>query len=158
MRTGTKFVVITALFFGTFYSISPDAEAATLRSSAMASAKTQKGAKYVWGREGGYSRGYDCSGLTRWAYRQHGKTIPRTAQAQYNKSRHVSPKNRRAGDLIFIRDARGHVYHVGIFTGVRGGKGYMINANYGKTTKHIVGEFPVKNYTAGSSYASYGEY
>lgn len=157
--TASKIVLIFVLAFGTVTVSVPSAEAApTLRSAALASANTQKGAKYVWGHEGGYSKGYDCSGLTKWAYKQHGKTLPRTAQGQYNKSHHISIKDRKPGDLIFIRDARGYVYHVGIFTGVRNGKGYMLNANSGRTTAHKVGEWPVTNYTDGSPSAVYGRY
>jgi cell wall-associated NlpC family hydrolase len=103
MNSTTKYVVVTALFLGTFFSFSPDAEAApSLRSAAMASANTQKGARYVYGAEGGYSKGYDCSGLIYWAYNQHGKKLYRTAQDQYNHSHHVAAKDRKPGDLIFI--------------------------------------------------------
>jgi cell wall-associated NlpC family hydrolase len=158
MNSTTKLVAIFVLAFGVFSVSVPNAEAATLRNAAMASANTQKGAKYVWGREGGYSRGYDCSGLTKWAYKQHGKTLPRTAQDQYNKSQHVSPQNRKPGDLIFIRDSRGRVYHVGIFTGVRGGKGWILNASNGDYRGHKVLEAPVQEYTAGSPTAVYGRY
>jgi cell wall-associated NlpC family hydrolase len=158
MNRITKLAVILALAIGSLLLSAPDADAATLRSAAMASANTQKGAKYVYGAEGGYSKGYDCSGLIYWAYKRHGKTLARTAQSQYNHSHHISAKDRRPGDLIFIRDARGHVYHVGIFTGVRNGKGYMLNANSGRTTAHKVAEFPVSNYTAGSPTAVYGRY
>jgi cell wall-associated NlpC family hydrolase len=159
MNSTSKIAVIFAMAFGTFFVTMPHAEAATtLRYAAMASANTQKGARYVYGAEGGYSRGYDCSGLIYWSYKQHGKILPRTAQSQYNHSHQVKAKDRKPGDLIFIEDRRNHVYHVGIFTGVRNGKGYMLNANYGRTTKHIVGEFPVTNYTYGSPHAVYGRY
>jgi cell wall-associated NlpC family hydrolase len=157
--TVSKIVLIFVLAFGTVSVSMPSAEAApTLRSAAMASANTQKGAKYVWGAAGPYSKGYDCSGLIYWAYKQHGKTLPRVAQDQYNHSTHISAGSRQPGDLVFIRDARGHVYHVGIFTRVYKGKGMMVNANYGRTTAHIVGEWPISNYTYGSPYASYGRY
>lgn len=159
MKSSMKYVVVTALMLGTFLATQPDAEAATsLRTAAMASANTQKGAKYVYGREGGYSRGYDCSGLVKWSYKQHGKTLPRTAQEQYNKSTHIAYKNRKPGDLIFIRDARGHVYHVGIYTGFRNGKSYMINANTGSYRGRKVVEAPVSEYTAGSPTAVVGRY
>lgn len=158
MKDGTKYVIITTLFIGIFFAYSPNAEAATLRSAAMASAKTQKNAKYKYGATGGYSRGYDCSGLVYWSYKKHGKTLPRTAQAQYNKSKHISPSNRRPGDLIFIKDRYGRVYHVGIFTGVRNHKGYMINANTGSYRGRKVVEAPVQEYTKGSPYAVYGRY
>jgi cell wall-associated NlpC family hydrolase len=153
-----KLLIVVAMAFAGVAIFAPDAGAVTLRSSAMASASTQKGAKYVYGAEGGYSRGYDCSGLLWWAYRKHGKTLPRTAQEQYNRSKHISPRDRKPGDLIFIRDARGHVYHAGIFTGVRSGKGYMINANTGSYRGRKVVEAPVREYTTGSPTAVYGRY
>ena len=159
MNRTTQLVVTIALALSAFSVTVPEANAATLRSAAMASAKTQKGAKYNYGAEGGYSRGYDCSGLTYWAYKKHGKKLPRTAQGQYNKAKKISAKSRRAGDLIFIHDRYNYnrVSHVGIFTGVRKGKGYILNANSGRTTRHIVGEWPVTNYTAGYRYyATYG--
>lgn len=159
MNSTKKFVVILAMAFGTLAVSMPNAEAApTLRSAAMASASTQKGSHYSYGAEGGYSRGYDCSGLIYWSYRQHGKTLYRTAQQQYNHSKHVSPKDRKPGDLIFIQNRYNHVYHVGIFTGVRGGKGYMINANTGSYRGRKVVEAPVSEYTAGSPHAVYGRY
>lgn len=158
MNRTTRIVVVLALALGIFALSIPGSEAATLRSSAMASAKTQKGAKYVYGAEGGYSRGYDCSGLVYWAYKKHGKTLPRVAQDQYNRSQKVSPSSRRAGDLIFIRDSRGRVYHAGIFTGVRNGVGYMLNANTGSYRGRKVVEAPIKEYTAGSPTAVYGRY
>lgn len=159
MNSVHKLTVIFTLAFGVVVAGVSDAEAApTLRNKAMASANTQKGARYVWGAEGGYSKGYDCSGLVWWAYKQHGKTLPRTAQQQYNKSTHISAKNRKPGDLIFIKDRYGNVYHVGIFTGVRNGKGYMTNANTGSYRGRKVVEAPVSEYTAGSPYAVYGRY
>lgn len=158
MNSTAKFVVISAVFFWAFNVISPPAEAATsVRIAAMASAKTQKGAKYVYGREGGYSRGYDCSGLIKWAYKQRGKTLPRTAQEQYNRSKHIAYKDRKPGDLIFIAQ-NGHVYHVGIYTGMRNGVSYMVNANSGSYRGRKVVEAPVKEYTAGSPYALVGQY
>lgn len=159
MNGYTRCVAITVATFWAFFAFMPEAEAATtLRSSAMASARTQKGADYVYGATGGYSKGYDCSGLVLWAYKKHGKTLPRTAQQQYNSSKKIAAKDRKPGDLIFIRDARGYVYHVGIYTGYRSGKGWMLNANSGRTTAHKVGEWPVKNYTDGSPTAVYGRY
>lgn len=159
MNSVHRITVIFALGLGLVIGSVSNAEAApTLRSSAMASAKTQKGAKYVWGAEGGYSRGYDCSGLIYWSYRKHGKTLPRVAKDQYNRSKKVSPKDRKPGDLIFIRDSRGRVYHVGIFTGVRDGKGWMVNANTGSYRGRKVVEAPVREYTAGSPTAVYGRY
>lgn len=159
MNCTTKYVVVSALMMGTFFTFASRAEAATtLRSAAMTSANTQKGAKYVWGAEGGYSKGYDCSGLIYWSYRQHGKTLYRTAQSQYNHSQHIVAKDRKPGDLIFIEDRYNNVYHAGIFTGVRDGKGYMINANTGPYRGYKVVEAPISEYTYGYPHAVYGRY
>lgn len=159
MNRTAKLVVTVAMALGVISISVPDAEAATsLRIAAMGSAKTQKGAKYVWGAEGGYSKGYDCSGLTYWSYKQHGKTLPRTAQSQYNHSHHISPKDRKAGDLVFIEDRYNNVYHVGIFVGVRNGKGWMVNANTGSYRGRKVVEAPISEYTYGSPHAVYGRY
>jgi len=159
MNSVHRITVVFALGLGLVIGSVSNAEAApTLRSSAMASAKTQKGAKYVYGNEGGYSKGYDCSGLIYWSYRQHGKTLPRVAQDQYNRSKKVASKDRKPGDLIFIKDRYGRVYHVGIFTGVRDGMGWMVNANTGSYRGRKVVEAPVKEYTYGSPYAVYGRY
>jgi cell wall-associated NlpC family hydrolase len=96
--------------------------------------------------------------LIYWSYRQHGKTLYRTAQQQYNHSHHVSPADRKSGDLVFIEDRYNHVYHVGIFTGVRNHKGYMVNANTGSYRGRKVVEAPISEYTHGSPHAVYGRY
>jgi cell wall-associated NlpC family hydrolase len=159
MNSTSKIAVIFALAFGTVFVSVPNAEAApTLRQAAMASANTQKGARYVYGAEGGYSKGYDCSGLIKWSYKQHGKTLPRTAQDQWNHSHHISAGSRQPGDLVFIHDARGHVYHVGILTRIYKGHGYMVNANTGSYRGRKVVEAPIYEYTSGSPYATYGRY
>lgn len=157
MKNTAKFVAILAFAITGLSVNMPNADAATLRSAAMASAKTQIGARYHYGASGGYSNGYDCSGLTYWSYRQHGKILSRTAQSQYNNSHKVNASKRQPGDLIFIV-SRGRVTHVGIFTGVKHGKGYMINANSGSYRGKKVVEAPVTDYTAGSPYAVYGRY
>lgn len=159
MKNLIKLLVIPVLALGFVVTTAPQSEAAvTLRGSALTSANTQKGARYVYGAEGGYSRGYDCSGLIYWAYKKHGKILPRTAQEQYNRSTKVAANSRRVGDLIFIKNSRGYVYHVGIYTGFRNGKGYMLNANTGSYRGRKVVEAPITEYTAGSPYAVYGRY
>ena len=161
MNSVHKITITLAVFLSVIIGGVSDAEAApTLRASAMASAKTQKGAKYVYGREGGYSKGYDCSGLIKWSYKQHGKTLPRTALDQYKNSKHIAAKDRKPGDLIFISSNKNYknIYHVGIFTGVKNGKGYMVNANSGSYRGRKVVEAPVIEYTVGKPQEFYGRY
>lgn len=122
----------------------------------MSTAAAQKGDPYQWGAEGP-SR-FDCSGLTYYSYRVNGKTLPRTAQAQYNKSKHVAPSSRRPGDLVFIGRSSGSIYHVGVYAGYWSGKGWMWNANTGSYRGRKVVLAPVSEYTAGAPRAYYGRF
>lgn len=121
---------------------------------ALAVARSQLGDRYSQANPQGPDH-WDCSGLTRYAYGRAGIALPRTAQQQYNATGRVAPAHRQTGDLIFI-GSPGHIYHAGIFAGVRNGKGYMVNANTGAYRGRKVVEAPVSEYTAGSPRAYYG--
>ncbi|MGW1436825.1 C40 family peptidase [Streptomyces griseus] len=128
------------------------AEAATLKQKVLKIAKGKKGSPYQWGAAGPHR--FDCSGLTSYAYKEAGKKIPRTAQGQYNKSKHISPKSRKPGQLVFIGRSSTGIYHVGIYAGFWNGKGWMWDSpKPGRT----VGLHPIRNYTAGKPRAYYGE-
>lgn len=117
------------------------AEAASvpLRVKAMKVAEAQKGDRYQYGAVGP-SR-FDCSGLIYYSYKKEGKKLPRTAQAQYNKSKHISAKSRKAGDLVFFGGTRS-IYHVGIYVG----NGKIVNANTGSYRGRKVVVAPVSEY------------
>jgi cell wall-associated NlpC family hydrolase len=83
------------------------------REKILRAAASQLGVKYLWGGES-EKNGFDCSGLTQWAYAQGGVKIPRTAQEQYNYMRHVSSPS--PGDLVFFGSSKTDVSHVGIVT------------------------------------------
>jgi cell wall-associated NlpC family hydrolase len=89
------------------------------------------GQPYVYGGSG--PGGFDCSGLTSWAWRAAGVSLPRTAQAQYNAVRHIPISALQPGDLVFYGSAGG-IYHVGIYVG--GGR--MIHAPHsGQVVSYI---------------------
>ncbi|GGQ26864.1 C40 family peptidase [Streptomyces roseolilacinus] len=93
----------------------PPAHAApAVANKALKVAASKQGAPYQWGAMGPYR--FDCSGLTLYSYKRAGKKLPRTAQAQYNKTRQVAKSDRRKGDLVFFH-GNGGVYHVGIYAG-----------------------------------------
>ncbi|MEU2766921.1 C40 family peptidase [Streptomyces diastaticus] len=92
----------------------PEAAAATHAAKALRIASSKKGSPYQYGATG--PRRFDCSGLTLYSYKKAGKTLPRTAAQQHNRTKRVSPANRRKGDLVFFHSG-GNVYHVGIYAG-----------------------------------------
>ncbi|MFF1464424.1 C40 family peptidase [Streptomyces sp. NPDC058330] len=94
-----------------------DAEAATHSAKALKIAASKKGAPYRWGAAGPHR--FDCSGLTLYSFKKAGKKLPRTAQQQYNSTRHLTRSQRQRGDLVFFHSGS-DVYHVGIYAG--GGK------------------------------------
>jgi len=86
----------------------------------------------IYYRYGGTTTaGFDCSGFTSYVYRQVGKSIPRTAEAQRAASTKVS--NPVPGDLIFFGFP---AYHVGIYAG---GNQMYDSPRTGKTTGlHVI--------------------
>jgi cell wall-associated NlpC family hydrolase len=64
--------------------------------------------------------GFDCSGLTQYVYGHYGKSIPRTAEAQFEHFRRESKSRAWGGDLVFFHedsDPNSYVYHVAIYEG-----------------------------------------
>jgi cell wall-associated NlpC family hydrolase len=93
------------------------AEAATQAATALGVAASKKGSPYQWGATG--PNRFDCSGLTLYSFKQAGRTLPRTAAAQYRSTQHISAASRQAGDLVFFHYGSSYasVYHVGIYAG-----------------------------------------
>ena len=100
------------------------------RAGIVRTAEQFLGLHYLWG---GLSRwGYDCSGLTWAAYRAHGITIPRDADAQFAAGRPVPLTQMLPGDLLFYEHPV--VGHVAMYVG--GGK--MIEAPNSRSEVRIV--------------------
>jgi len=88
-------------------------------ATAVAEAKRQLGKPYRWGGAGPDS--FDCSGLTMWAWRAAGVSLPHYSGAQYSETTHIPLSELQPGDLVFFyRD----LSHVGIYVG----GGQMIHA------------------------------
>ena len=73
------------------------------------------GYSYVWG-SANPSVGFDCSGLTSYAYKQVGVNLPHSSQAQFNNGYAVDTNNLKPGDLVFFSFGGGSIDHVGMIT------------------------------------------
>ena len=100
---------------------SPGGAQAKAKSSQSASPKAQTivaaaesavGSPYVSG--GTDPSGFDCSGLTTWAFKRAGIRLPRTSFDQYQVGRAVQPSDIKPGDLVFWSTDGPGASHVGI--------------------------------------------
>jgi cell wall-associated NlpC family hydrolase len=79
-------------------------------------ASRYKGVRYRWG--GSSRNGFDCSGFTRYIYRQHaGVDLPHSASAQFRMGTPVPRDQLKPGDLVFFQTYRRGASHVGIYIG-----------------------------------------
>jgi cell wall-associated NlpC family hydrolase len=114
----------------------PDTDSSKNGDGLVDAAKKELGVPYVYGGGGCGGKsdgGFDCSGLTQYAGCQalH-KTIPRTAQEQYDSSmgKKIKRSDAQEGDFLFWGtdgNCKTGVEHVGISMG-DSKKGYFINA------------------------------
>jgi hypothetical protein len=96
-------------------------EASSRAATALAAARSALGTPYAWGGTG--PGGFDCSGLTYWAYQHAGVALPRTSQEQMRAGRRVPLAQARPGDLVVYRDDASHV-------AMYVGNGWVIHAPY----------------------------
>ncbi|SMC80570.1 C40 family peptidase [Sporomusa malonica] len=85
-------------------------------SQILASARNMLGQPVVWGGASP-ARGFDCSGLVQYVYRQAGINLPRTADLQFLVGRTVSPLALQPGDLVYFTTYEPGASHVGIYIG-----------------------------------------
>lgn len=101
-----------------FFSFSgPRAEKSLKGTNVIETARNQIGKRY---RPGGASpqKGFDCSGLVWWSYKQHGINVPRITTDQAKTGKAVSKKAARPGDIVIFRTSdspRG--LHSGLYCG-----------------------------------------
>ena len=86
---------------------------------AVDTAMAQRGKPYVWAAGGPGS--FDCSGLTSFAYRAAGVSLPHSSRMQSQMGQAVPRDQLQPGDLVFFYSP---VSHVGIYIG----NGQMVHA------------------------------
>ena len=98
---------------------------------AVAMARAQIGKPYVWAGSGPDS--FDCSGLTMYAWRSAGVSLPHSTYAQWAATPHISQSDLQPGDLVYFRG----LGHMAMYSG----GGMMIEAAHSGTN---VREVPLR--------------
>jgi peptidoglycan DL-endopeptidase CwlO len=102
--------------------------------AALSAARSQIGTPYV--TAGAAPGGFDCSGLTMWAFRQAGISLPRTSYSQFGMGTPVSRAAIQAGDLVFFNTSGAGASHVGIATSAS----TAISATTHGVREHAIGD------------------
>ena len=98
----------------------PAVASSSAAQKAVDTALAQRGDMYLYGATG--PDRFDCSGLTSFAYKAAGITIPRTSKAQSTFGTPVSKADLKPGDLVFFYSP---VSHVGMYIG----NGQMVHSS-----------------------------
>jgi LysM repeat protein len=107
LLTRRTFLLATAFSGASLALWSPEAGADTPGAAAVRAARSQLGVPYRWkGADPGV--GFDCSGLTMWAWSQVGVGLNHSSYDQAAMFDAVSTNNLALGDLVF-NESRGHV-------------------------------------------------
>lgn len=117
----------------------------TVQAQVVQTALQYLGVPYVWGGES--PAGFDCSGLVKYVYAQHGVLLPHASSIQFNMGAPVPPDQLQPGDLVFFYGSTAP-QHVGMYVG----KGKYIEApNFGEVVK-------ISNLSFDSDYAGARRY
>ena len=82
-------------------------------AGAIATAESVIGTPYQYGGSSPEG-GFDCSGLTMWAWGRAGVSLPHSSAAQYEALPHVDRSGLQPGDLVFFYNP---IHHVGLYVG-----------------------------------------
>jgi cell wall-associated NlpC family hydrolase len=86
-------------------------------------AMDQRGKMYKWGAVGPTL--FDCSGLTMFAYKAVGVSLPHSSKAQYGYGTAVAIGDFQPGDLLFYGSGAGSIHHVAMYVG----NGMLVHAS-----------------------------
>jgi cell wall-associated NlpC family hydrolase len=89
-----------------------DAPTSSKGAAAVFYAMKAIGKPYRWAAAG--PNAFDCSGLTMWAYRKAGVSLPHSSGSQIGQGPRISKSNLEPGDLVFFGSP---IHHVGMYVG-----------------------------------------
>ncbi|VBB06784.1 Hypothetical protein LUCI_2020 [Lucifera butyrica] len=92
-----------------------------------------KGVPYRFG--GASPKGFDCSGLVWYVFKQNGKKLPRAADKQFATGKAVKGKELVPGDVVFFSTYTKGASHCGIYMG--GGKFIHASSSRGVTVTSL---------------------
>ena len=104
------------------------------------------GTPYKWG--GTNPNGYDCSGYVQEVFRLSGHSVPRMADAQYEKLQKVDTEALEPGDLVFFNTDGSGVSHVGIYSG--DGKFLHASSSRGVIESELTQSYYAERYVGGA--------
>ena len=107
----------------------PAAASSSAAQTVVDTALAQQGKAYVWAGAG--PNVYDCSGLTQFALKAAGVSVPHSSRMQSTMGQPVARGDLRPGDLVFFYSP---VSHVGIYIG----NGQMVHAPNRGSVVHVV--------------------
>lgn len=112
MKTRLASLAVVALVLVGAGSLS----ACTPQITAVQAARQQIGQPYKSGGESRSEGGFDCSGLTYYAWKQAGVELPRSSSAQYAWATKIKKADLQPGDFVFYA-AGSSVSHVALYAG-----------------------------------------
>ena len=92
--------------------------AITKEDEILETARKFLGVKYIWAANGPFA--FDCSGFTKYVFKNSGITLPRYSGHQANIGKKIKFSQMEKGDLVFFdtgKKFKKRVNHVGIFIG-----------------------------------------
>lgn len=115
-----SFALLALLLAASFGAVAcQPASSTSAGTTAVAAARAQIGKPYVYGGESPAEGGFDCSGLTYYAWGRARVALPRTASAQYTATARLSKAQLLPGDFVFYSAGGPHgtVSHMAIYSG-----------------------------------------
>ena len=94
-------------------STSPDVAIESSGALALVVARKMLGTPYLYG--GTNPKGFDCSGLVRYAFNKSGVELPRTSREIFRARQRIDLQKIEPGDLVFFAFSANKISHVNIY-------------------------------------------